>query len=238
MGILLKKIKTRQREEGGQTSEKSTQWLIDQLKKPNNKTVKEVTPDDIVPGKLYFLFYDLASSLKSSLMEQYSPILALRYGLVKQKPILWAFSLNFLPERVKVNWFDQVLERFFKGVLSTELNVEPYKKPLNVTYEGVYQTLASIGFEYAIREFRMDLINKIYEIDIQELDRFVTIDTERFTRVDAKKLIEIWLAKLGEGDQRLKMIKENSVTDFKTVDDVLNISFDEMNDSQIFLNKV
>lgn len=238
MGILLKKIKLRQKEEGNRTAENSTKWLLDQIKQPNNTSVKEVTPDDIQPGKLYFLFYDLAGALKSSKMEQYSPVLALKYGIVKQKPILWAFSLNFLPERVKVNWFDQVLERFFKGALSTDLNVEPSNQSLNVTYEGVYKTLASIGFEYAIREFRMDLINKIYEFDVQELDRFATVDTEKFTGVDPKKLIEIWLAKLGETEDRYKTIKENTLTDFKKIDETLNYSFDEAEKSQNFLNTI
>lgn len=238
MGILLKRIKERRDVEGVRTVENSTKWLIDQIKKPNNETVKVVTPDKIVPGKLYFLFYDLAAALKSSKLEQFSPILALRKGVVKGQPILWGFSLNFLPERVKINWFDQVLERFFKGVLSTNLEVAEPTKALNLTYEGVYKTLASIGFEYAIREFRLDLINKVYEIDLQELDRFVSVDTEQFTNVDAKKLIEIWLAKLGEGPARLQEIRENVLTDFKTVDSELEVSFDEVEKSKSFLNKI
>ena len=236
MGILIRRMKAR-RAAGGRLGEDSTKWLIDHIKKPNDKTVKEVTPNDITPGKLYFLFYDLAAALKSSKLEQFSPILALRKGIVKQQPILWGFSLNFLPERVKVNWFDQVLERFFKGALSTDLEVEPTDKPLDVTFEGVYKTLASIGFEYAIREFRLDLINKVYEIDISELDRFVSVDTQQFTNVDPKKLIEIWLAKLDEGEARLRQIKENVLTDFKTVDAELNVSFDEVQKSEEFLKK-
>lgn len=236
MGILIKRIKARRDVEGVRTAENSTKWLSDEIKDPNNTTVKVVTPDKIVPGKLYFLFYDLAAALKSSKLEQYSPILALRKGIVQSKPILWGFSLNFLPERVKINWFDQVLERFFKGALSTNLEVTEISKPLNVTFEGVYKTLASIGFEYAIREFRLDLINRVYEIDLSELDRFVSVDTEKFTNVDAKKLIEIWLAKLGEGPARLQEIKENVLTDFKTVDTELEISFEELEKSKGFLN--
>lgn len=238
MGILIKRMKARRDVEGVRTSENSTQWLIDQIKDPNNETVKVVTPDKIIPGKLYFIFYDLAAALKSSKLEQFSPILALRKGMVQQKPILWGFSLNFLPERVKVNWFDQLLERFFKGVLSTDLEVKENSKPLNVTFEGVYKTLASIGFEYAIREFRLDLINKVYEIDLQELDRFVSVDTQQFTNVDPKKLIEIWLAKLGEGPARLQEIKENVLTDFKTIDTQLEVSFEELEKSKDFLNKI
>lgn len=238
MGILLKRIKARRDAEGVRTKENSTEWLIEQLKDPNNQTVKVVTPDKIIPGKLYFLFYDLSAALKSSKLEQFSPILALRKGIVQSKPILWGFSLNFLPDRVKVNWFDQVLERFFKGVLSTNLEVTELSKPLNVTFEGVYKTLASIGFEYAIREFRLDLINKVYEIDLSELDRFVSADSERFTNVDAKKLIEIWLAKLGEGPDRLQEIKNNVLTDFKTIDTELSVSFDEVEKSKSFLNKL
>lgn len=239
MGILLQRLKERREIEGVRTSENSTKWLTDQIKSPDNTFVKVVTPDKIVAGKLYFLFYDLAAALKSSKLEQYSPILALRKGMVEGKPILWGFSLNFLPERVKVNWFDQLLERFFKGVLSTNISEDSViKDPLKLTYEGVYKTLASIGFEYAIREFRLDLINKVYEIDLTQLDRFVSVDVQKFTNVDPKKLIEIWLAKLGEGDARLKEIKENVLTNFKTLDDELNMSFEELEKSKAFLNKI
>lgn len=239
MGILLQRLRERREIEGVRTSENSTKWLSDQLKSPDNTFVKVVTPDKIVPGKLYFLFYDLAAALKSSKMEQYSPILALRKGMVEGKPILWGFSLNFLPERVKVNWFDQLLERFFKGVLSTNIKEDQIvKEPLKLTFEGVYKTLASIGFEYAIREFRLDLINRVYEIDLTQLDRFVSVDVQKFTNVDPKKLIEIWIAKLGEGDARLKEIKENVLTNFKTLDDELNMSFEELEKSKAFLNKI
>jgi hypothetical protein len=239
MGILLQRLKERRDVEGIKTSENSTQWLIDQIKSPDNTFVTVVTPDKIVPGRLYFLFYDLAAALKSSKLEQYSPILALKKGIVNGKPILWGFSLNFLPERVKVNWFDQLMERFFRGVLTTNISEDKIiREPLKITFEGVYKTLASIGFEYAIREFRLDLINKVYEIDITQLDRFVSIDVQKFTNVDPKKLIEIWLAKLGEGDARLKKIKDNVLTNFKTLDDELNISFEELEKSKNFLNKI
>lgn len=241
MGILLQRIRERRKIEGQRTTQISTEWLIEQIKNPDGRLVKQVLPSKIEAGKLYFLLYDLSGALKSSRLEQYSPILALRKGLVKGKPILWGFSLNFLPERVRVNWFDQVMERFFRGVLSTEIEVEvedDSNTTLNVTYEGVYKTLASVGFEYAIREFRLDLITQCYEINISELDRFVSFDTQQFTGVDPKKLVEIWLAKLGEGEARLQQIRKDVLTDFKVVDNELNASFEEMSKSQQFLNKL
>lgn len=240
MGIILEKLRERRKTEGANLGNISTTWLRDNLKNPNKNVLKVISPNQIVAGKVYFLFYDLAGALNSSKMEQYSPVLVLKTAFLKSKPILWGFNFNFIPERVRISWFDKVIDRFFKGVMNTnaELTQMQYLKPLNLTYEGVYRTLANIGFEYSIREYRMDLINKVYEINLNELDRFVTIDTEFFSGVDQQKLIEIWVAKLGEKEQRIAKIQQDILTDFKKMEDQLEISLQELEKSKKFLASI
>lgn len=238
MGILINKLKERRKTEGANISNISTTWLRDNLKKPTSNVVRVVKPDQIVTGKIYFLFYDLGGAIQTSKMEQYSPVFAIKTATLKGMPILWGLNFNFMPEGIRVNWFDKVLDRFFKGTMETNSEITQQKmlQPLNVTYEGVYRTLASIGFEYSIREYRMDLINKVYEININELDRFVSVNTEMFTGVDQKKLVEIWLAKLTEGEDRLKKIKTDILTDFKKMDIELENSMKDIEKSQQFLS--
>lgn len=240
MGILIDKLKERRKTEGANISNISTTWLRDNLKNPQQNVLKVVSPNQIQVGKLYFLFYDLAGALKSSKMEQFSPVFVIKTAVFQGKPILWGLNFNFMPERIRVSWFDKVLERFFKGVMETNAAIEQqrYLHPLNVTYEGVYRTLASIGFEYSIREYRMDLINKAFEININEIDRFVSIDTEMFSGVDQQKLVEIWVAKLTEGEDRLNKIQNDILTDFKKMDAELDISLEELDKSQDFLSKI
>lgn len=240
MGMLINKLKERRKTEGANISNISTTWLSDNLKNPQKNVLKVVSPNQIQTGKLYFLFYDLAGALKSSRMEQYSPVFVIKTAVFQGKPILWGLNFNFMPERMRVSWFDKVLERFFKGVMETNSTIEQqrYLHPLNVTYEGVYRTLASIGFEYSIREYRMDLINKVFEININEIDKFISIDTEQFSGVDQQKLVEIWMAKLNEGEKRLDKIRKDILTDFKKMDAELDISLEELEKSKDFLSTI
>ncbi|MFV2016363.1 MAG: hypothetical protein ACC656_13105 [Candidatus Heimdallarchaeota archaeon] len=240
MGILLQKLYERRKTEGANINDISTTWLRDNLKKPTSNVLRKVNNNNIVPGKTYFLFYDLAGALNSSRMEQYSPILAIKTAYVENIPILWGFNFNFVPERVRINWFDKVIDRFFKGVMNTNATLKRIEelKPLNLTFDGVYRTLASIGFEYSIREYRLDLVNRAYEINLNEIDRFVSIDTEFFSGVDQQKLIEIWLAKLTEGEQRLMKIKQDILTDFEKMEKQLEISLEDLEKSKQFLASI
>ena len=237
MGIILDKLYQRRKDEGANIEEISTTWLVENLKKPDSDVVRLVRPNQIVPGKFYFLFYDLNTTLASSRMEQYSPILALKSAYLNNTPILWGFNFNFMPERIRVNWLDKLFSRFFRGVLQTNQEVEQirYQKPLNLTFEGIYMTLANIGFEYSIREYRMDLINRVYEIDMNQIDKYISFNTEVFSGVDTAQLIKIWLAKLDEGEERLRKIKSDILTDFKKIDAEIEFSMQQMEKSKEFL---
>ena len=237
MGIILDKLRERRQTEGNNIEELSTTWLIDNLKKPDSDVVRLVRPNQIVAGKFYFLFYDLNTTLSSSRMEQFSPILALKTAYLQNNPILWGFNFNFVPESIRVNWLDKLFSRFFQGVLQTNQEIEQvrYQKPLNLTYEGIYMTLANIGFEYSIREYRMDLIGRVYEIDMNQVDKYISFNTETFSGVDTSQLVKIWLAKLDEGEERLRKIKTDILTDFKKIDAEIEYSMQQMEKSKQFL---
>jgi len=238
MGELINKLYQRKNELNVKNlNEESTTWLVKNLKKPDGNVFKIVNPKDIQPGKTYFLFYDLAAALKSSKMEQYSPIFVIKTSLVDNIPIMWGLNFNFMPERARIMWFDKILDRFFKGVINTNEEVKVKDKRLDVTFEGVYRTLASIGFEYSIREYRMDLIQKAYEINLNELDKFVSIDTSYFSGVDQKKLIEIWLSKLDKQEERYNKIRKELIMNFKIMNDNLEHSLDELEKAKEFLSK-
>ncbi len=238
MGVLLDKLYERKKNSNIPITKDATTWLVKNLKKPDNTTFKVVPPDNITPGKTYFLFYDLDSALKSSKMEQYSPIFAIKTAYVNDKPILWGLNFNFMPERARIVYFDKVIDRFFKGVMNTNADINMKDiKPLDVTFNGIYRTLASIGFEYSIREYRMDLINKVYEINLNELDKYISIDTEHFSGVDQKKLLEIWVSKLDKQNERFDKIRLELINNFKIMSDELEHSLEELEKSKEFLAK-
>jgi len=239
MGVLVNKLYEQQKELNKPIKEEATSWLVKNLKKPDNNIFKIVLPTNITPGKTYFLFYDLDSALKSSKMEQYSPIFAIKTAFINNKPILWGLNFNFIPERARVMYFDKVVDKFFKGTLNTNAKITNIKdiKPLDVTFNGIYRTLASIGFEYSIREYRMDLISKVYEINLNELHKYISIDTEYFSGVDQKKLVEIWASKIDKQEERYNKIKLELINNFKIMSDELEHSLEELEKTKEFLAK-
>jgi len=239
MGVILNKLYERQKKSNKPITEEATMWLVNNLKKPDNTTFKVISPTDIKIGKIYFLFYDLDSALKSSKMEQYSPVFVIKNTFVQNKPILWGLNFNFMPERARIMYFDKIIDKFFKGVMSTNAEIKNMNdvKSLDVTFNGVYRTLASIGFEYSIREYRIDLINKVYEINLNELDKYISIDTEYFSSVDQKKLLEIWLSKLDKQNDRYNKIKLDLINNFKIMSDTLEHSLSELEKTKDFLTK-
>jgi len=239
MGVILDKLYERQKNSNIPITEEATTWLVKNLKNPDNTTFKIVSPTDIKIGKIYFLFYDLDSALNSSKMEQYSPVFVIKTAFVQDKPILWGLNFNFMPERARIMYFDKIIDKFFKGIMNTNAEAKNINdiKPLDVTFNGVYKTLASIGFEYSIREYRMDLINKVFEINLNELDKYISINTEYFSGVDQKKLIEIWLSKIDNQEERYNKIRLEIINNFKIMSNTLEHSLEELENTKDFLAK-
>lgn len=222
MGILLDQIK-----ELKKINDKPYDFFSVQFSNPDKKVVELVYNHQIQVGFFYFLFYDLAGNLKSSKMEQYSPILVLKKAVYQGKYVIWGLCLNFIPDGISIEWFDRLINRFYKNLFNTEQEIEQvnYLKSLDVTYEGIYRSLAHVGFEYAIREYRLDLVDRAYHIHYNQLARLLMMDKEQITNVDTKKLVEIWLAKLGSGEERLRKLKDEIILEKKIITSELENSF-------------
>lgn len=185
----------------------------------NNRNM--AVADDMRMGMFVFMLYDLAG--KSSRMEQYSPLLLVERRQVKTKHYVWGVSLNFIPQNIRIVFFDQLLERY-SNVVKNNIAKDAVgkEKPLaNLSFDGVYTILQSIGYEYALRQFEIPLINKMYEVSSGFLDRFLTFDTSRFTGVDEGKLMEIWVSKLKEQEERHRKMMMMLYNDYEKMADVL-----------------
>ena len=87
---------------------------------------------------------------------------------------------------------------------------------LSVTFQGVYNELRSVGFEYALMEFDALNVELIHRIHLEQLDRFFYNQHPKAT-YDPKKLIEIWKAKIDNRDERHKEMMSALVEEFYDV---------------------
>ena len=161
-----------------------------------------ISYSDLIVGKLYFIFYDIAGKNTKSKMERYNPCLLVQID--KQLIIL---NINFIPMNIKLMLFDSIF---------IDKNV-----PL-ITFNSIYSALNSIGYEYTLRVLNPIAINKIIEIDNEYLIDFLLCSTTQFTGVPDSKLIEIWKSKIqNQEETKRKLIQELS-KDLITIQQEIN----------------
>lgn len=216
MAELLDRVKLLKKTEGTLVSENSTKWLLKRLQSPE-EGFKAVKLNDVYIGKFYYLLYDLHS--KRSKMEQYSPVLLVDYRNVSGKKIIYGISLNFIPQNIRLLFFDSFLDSFqnvFKPLDSKE-KIGNNEKPLPINFEIAFKALDKIGFQYTIREFDIEQINKAYEVSMNTLPRFMTVNSTVITGVDENKLANIWLSKLKNREEAVQKRISELVTDYTEI---------------------
>jgi len=226
MAWLLEKIEPLWKT--GQIPQLSDDWIQAGLNKPS-LTFRPCGPGELHIGKFYFMMYNLTG--KTSRLEQYNPILVIDYKIKQNVPIVWAVSLNFIPQKQRISFFNWFFDRQSEIVKKNE-SIESSKNqiPYSLTFDQLYESLDQIGYAHSIREWIVPKISHIWEIGIQDMHLFLTIDTEKFTGVDEKKLFEIWLAKLNDRDER----KRRKITELNR--DVTKI-YKELSDNLLTLEE-
>lgn len=216
MAELLDRIKILKDTEGSKVSENSTEWLLKRLQNPD-KGFKAVSTKNMYVGKFYFLLYDLQGN--SSKMEQYSPILLIDYRKVNTKILLYGLSINFIPQNIRLLFFDQFLDSFSNVFLpiDSKEKVGSSEKPLPINFATVFEPLDKIGFQYSIRELDASLINKSYEVSMQMLPRYLTVNTTILTGVDEQKMADIWYSKLKKREESLQKRISELITDYTEI---------------------
>lgn len=193
----------------------STKWLAGKFRSPDKKT-HFVNLKDIQVGSFYFMKYDSRSVNKSSKMEQTVPMLVVDYKDKIDKRVLWILNMNFMPINIKVAFMSSFMEKFPNAEkFNAEVEDTVSEQPLNsITYDLMWRELIKYGFEYAIREIRVELIEKVLKVSTDNLHYLTTVNTQILTGVDEGKLNEIWITKLknesiGERAEELLQIKNN-----------------------------
>jgi hypothetical protein len=102
-------------------------------------------------------------------------------------------------------------------------------KLLKVTYEGMYDELKKIGFEYALMEFNSIQIVATHRIKLDLIPRFLYSQHPKNV-YDPKKLIQIWKAKIETKDQRHKELMMSSIDEFYDINKDLSEKYSVLSD--------
>jgi len=175
----------------------STKWLFNKVRKNDNDFVP-IGLDKLYLGKFYFMQYDLKKLNKSSKLEQFAPMMVVDYKPAIDSKIMWVLNMNFMPTNIKEAFFSSFLDKH-NNILESNIDATDWTKEIsipNVNYKSMWNELIPFGFEYAIREIRVDLINNLWGVSTKDVAKLSTVNTQVITGVDEGKLTEIWITKL------------------------------------------
>ena len=164
-----------------------TDLLFDLKKTPNYTEIKEVTIKNVVPQRFYLIQYNYNGNLI------WCPILALDYKVIKNKNILYALNLEYLPPLYKIKYFDLIFRRM-KDELSLIADIDKIvdERPLKpLSFEFIYKTLKQNGgMSYAITGYDYLKIKRAYLVSIKIAPEIIMCDPKRYNSKSMKELFD------------------------------------------------
>lgn len=164
----------------------------------SDKEVQSISVNKIQMGGFYHFHY-----LDDSNWMRFSPIFVTNFKKFSNQVVIFAVNFNFIPLEVRVQLFDKFI---------TEDDFEK-DKLLKVDYEGVYNELRKLGFEYALMEYNAIQLKYVHKIEMNSVPRFL-IAGHPENKYDPKKLMEIFYAKLKNKDKRHQEIMRATMDEF------------------------
>jgi hypothetical protein len=225
--FFINGVKEKHKEYGSGLYLKSMEFFSNEINNSNSTVVQQVRASSLMKGRFYFMFYDLAG--KTSKMEKFNPILLIDWIDSQGTRKLYGLSINFIPVAIRTMFFNNVLNYNLSVIEKNKTKKMENQLPLDaINFANIYKLLGAIGFEWAIREFDIKLVNKIYQVSTEILTEFLTMSTSRFTGVDDAKLVEIWKKKIMEQEARHKKIIAELLNDYGKMNKELNTTYQSL----------
>ena len=217
---LKNTIKKQHQEVGSNLYNDNSEFIIKEMNS-ENEDIRPINLSQMERGKFYFIFYDLQG--KSSNMEKFNPVFVIDWMDENNTRNLYAVSTNFLPVAIATLFFNNLLN-YNLDILedNKSLKIDKQSPLQNINFATIYKLLYSIGFEWSIRKFDCKKINKVQEINMNILSKFITMSTHKMTGVDDGKLIEIWKSKITQQEERHKKIIESLINDYTKIENDLS----------------
>lgn len=164
----------------------------------SDSDVESKSISDIYPGGFYHFHY-----LDDSNWMKYSPVFVVDYKKFSNKIVAFGINFNFIPIEVRTMIFDRYI---------TEKDFEE-DRLLKIDFEGVYNELRKLGFEYSLVEYDVSRIKIVHKIELNLIPRFLYSQHPKNV-YDPNKLIQIWDAKISKRDERHKEMMMSSIDEF------------------------
>ena len=216
MGELIERVKLNLLVYGNglvENFQNNSLYFYDKYQK-SDKEVKNIKTSEIYPGGFYFFHYKDDSNWM-----KWSPVFVTSYKKFSNQIVFFAVNFNFIPLEVRAMIFDKFIQE------------EDFEKDkfLKVTYEGMYDELKKIGFEYALMEFNSTQIVATHRIRLDAIPRFLYSQHPKNV-YDPKKLIQIWQSKIETKDQRHKELMMSSIDEFYDINKEISEKYSVLND--------
>ena len=164
-----------------------TDTLFDLKRTPNFSEIQEVNINKVLPQRFYLIEYNYNGNMI------WCPILALDYKVIKNKNILYAVNLEYLPPLFKIKYFDLIFRRLKDELTKiAEVTKLVNERPLNpLTFEFIYKTLKQNGgMSYAITGYDYLKIKKAYLVSIKIAPEIIMCDPKRYNSKSMKDLFD------------------------------------------------
>jgi hypothetical protein len=176
-------------------------YFYDNYTNKSSDEIRSIDTKNVVPGGFYFLHYQNDSNWM-----KYSPVFVGDYKKFSNKIIIFALNFNFIPLEIRVLIFDKfIIDKDFER-----------DNLLKVDFEGLYNELRKVGFEYALMEYDASKIVLAHKIKLDLLPRFL-YHQHPINKYDPDKLLQIWEAKIEARDQRHKEMMSALISEFYDV---------------------
>lgn len=210
MGFLQEKIKLYNlvRPLPDSFNRNSNELAIKVTKSDND--VKNIPLGKIQKGKFYFLHYKDDSNWM-----KYSSVFVVDYKKVNNLIIIYGVNFCFIPIEIRGLIFDKFIDEKMMNSDSS----------LTVDFQGMYNELRKLGFEYAIVEYNVAQVVLCHQIRLDYLPVFLYAQHPSAT-YDPDKLMDIWSKKIEGRDQRHKEMMQSTLKDFLDVSSDFNKQYD------------
>jgi len=176
-----------------------TDTLFDLKKTPINSEIVQVSQKKLVPRRFYLIQYNYNGNLI------WCPIMALDYKVVKNKHILYAINLEYLPPKFKKLYFDRIFNGSYnelEKVAKSGFDSISQESLLPYNFEFIYNTLKKNGdMNYVVTAYDYLKIKEIYLISIKIAPEIIFCDPKRYNSASMKELYN----KLESSDEKDKL---------------------------------
>ncbi len=180
----------------------------------SDEMVRNIPVKSIKDGNFYFFHYKDDSNWM-----KWAPVFVASSKKFSNKIILYCVNFNFIPLEIRVLIFDKYI---------SEQDIEK-DRSIKVSYEGMYNELRTLGFEYALMEFNSIQIALVHKINLEILPRFLFSQHPKNV-YDPKKLITIWQAKISTKEERHKEMMISNISEWYDVNKELTDKYNVLSD--------